>query len=476
MVDRLARSVLLPGFAGTTAPDWLLREVADGLGGVVLFGRNVTDDEQVAALTARLRGERDGVVVGIDEEGGDVTRLDAATGSRVPGPLALGAVGDPALTRRVAGQLAARLAACGVTVNLAPSADLTLHADDPIIGVRSFGSDPRAVAGQVAAFVRGTQGEGVAACAKHFPGHGASTTDSHFALPALPREDAELRAAELVPFAAAVEAGVRAVMPGHLVVPSWGELPATLNPRAITGVLRGELGFTGTVITDALEMAAVAGSLGDVDGLAQAAVAALVAGADALCVGGETADAAVVARLVDAIGEAVKAGTLPEERLAEASARVAALGAAPAPVSEVDPALGLAAARRAVRVRGEARLAAAPVVVDVEVPPTMAAGPVPWGLGSHLAELVPGTAVVRVAGGDEPAVEPGRQVVLVTRDAHRHADVAALVTRLAADREVVHVETGVPGPELGAVATIDTHGGSYVSLRAAAELLAASAD
>jgi beta-N-acetylhexosaminidase len=119
-VAKLAEAVLLPGFAGTTAPDWLRRRIAGGLGGVVLFGRNVVDDEQVAALTAQLRGERDGVVVGIDEEGGDVTRLDVGTGSFVPGPLALGAADDPELTTAVAAALGERLAACGVTLNLAP--------------------------------------------------------------------------------------------------------------------------------------------------------------------------------------------------------------------------------------------------------------------------------------------------------------------------------------------------------------------
>lgn len=178
--------MLLPGFAGTTAPDWLRRRLGEGLGGVVLFGRNVVDDEQVAALTAALRAERDDVVVGIDEEGGDVTRLDVATGSFVPGPLALGAADDPELTTAVAAALGERLAACGVTVNLAPCADLTLAAQDPIIGVRAFGSDPAKASPHVAAYVTGLQKYGVAACAKHFPGHGAATEDSHVALPVLP--------------------------------------------------------------------------------------------------------------------------------------------------------------------------------------------------------------------------------------------------------------------------------------------------
>ena len=478
----LAEAVLLPGFAGTTAPDWVRARVAAGLGGVVLFGRNVVDDEQVAALTAALRAERADVVVGIDEEGGDVTRLDAATGSDVPGPLALGAAGDLRLTAEVGAALGARLAACGVTVNLAPCADLTLTQDDPIIGVRSFGSDPYDAAAHVAAYVRGHQRGGVAACAKHFPGHGAATADSHVALPVLPRTPDELRAAELVPFRAALAAGVRAVMTGHLVVREWGDDPVTLNAAAIDGVLRQELGFTGAVITDALEMGAVAGTLGDADGLTAAAVRALRAGADALCIGGEVADAGVVEGLVDRIVAAVAAGELAEERLAEAAARTRALGTAPegttAPSSARRAELGITAARRAIRATGLPDLHD-PLVLDVEVDPTIAAGYVPWGLGEHVAGLVPNSRTLRVdAAASADALAAARSasgVVVVTRDAHRHPAVRALVAELVRTNQVtVHVETGVPGPDLGATARIDTFGSSRPSLLAAAELVAAS--
>jgi beta-N-acetylhexosaminidase len=474
---RLAEAVLLPGFAGTTAPDWLRRRLGEGLGGVVLFGRNVVDDEQVAALTAALRAERDDVVVGIDEEGGDVTRLDVATGSFVPGPLALGAADDPELTTAVAAALGERLAACGVTVNLAPCADLTLAAQDPIIGVRAFGSDPAKASPHVAAYVTGLQKYGVAACAKHFPGHGAATEDSHVALPVLPRTVEELREIELVPFAAAIGAGVRAIMSGHLVVRAWGDEPATLNRVALTDVLRGELGFTGAVITDALEMGAVSGAYGRHDGLGTAAVRSLAAGADALCIGGAAFDAETLDRISETIVAAVSGGTLPVERLAEAAARTASLGTSPAPASirPVDRTLGLEAARAALRIQGSPRLSGVPLVVDVRTDPTIAAGPMPWGLGPHLAELVPGTRVLN-AGPDDAAVvrsaarEAG-SVVVVTREAHRHPAVLAFLGELS-DVDYIRVETGVPGTDFGAGARIDTFSGSYVSLRAAAEYLA----
>ncbi|RSN21434.1 beta-N-acetylhexosaminidase [Amycolatopsis sp. WAC 01416] len=476
---KLAGSVLVSGFDGTTAPDWLRRKVADGLGGAILFGRNVVDDEQVAALSAQLRAERPDVLIGIDEEGGDVTRLDVATGSFVPGPLALGAADDVELTASVAAALAERLAACGVTINFAPCADLTLAAEDPSIGVRAFGSDPVKTSPHVAAYITGLQKYGVAASAKHFPGHGAATDDSHHALPVLPRTEAELHEIELVPFKAAIAAGVRSVMTGHLVVPAWGELPATLNPKALTDVLRGELGFTGAVITDALDMGAVAGELGKTEGVGRAAVRALIAGADALCLGGVSFEEDELNQIAAVIAAAVEAGELPLERLAEASERVAALGAPPVstPISPVDHRLGLEAARKALRIQGSPKLAGPPLVIDIETEPIIAAGPMPWGLGSHLTELVPGTRALKVTGNEIAtaidAVHGARDLVVVTREAHRHPEVREFLGWLReAGVDYIRVETGVPGPDTGDGPRIDTFSGSYVSLRAAAEYLA----
>ncbi|WP_309111728.1 glycoside hydrolase family 3 N-terminal domain-containing protein [Saccharothrix sp.] len=468
-LHQLAAAVLLPGFHGTTAPDWLLKRVADGLGGVVLFGRNVVDDEQVTALTAALRGVRPDVVIGIDEEGGDVTRLDAGRGSEVPGNHALGAADDLALTREVAASVGARLAACGVSLDLAPSADLVLTLEDPVIGVRSFGSDPAKAGAHVAAFVEGMQAVGVAACAKHFPGHGASSVDSHLAVPVLPRTEEELREVELVPFRAAVQAGVRSIMTGHLVVPAWGDAPATLNPRAVA-VLRDELGFTGAIITDGLDMKAVGGDL------AEGSVRALVAGVDALCLGGEPLDDAGIQWLVDSIVAAVERGELSRERLEEAARRTAALGTPPAAVDGHDPEIGMRAARRAIEVTGSLTLSGAPLVLDLAVEPSIAVGDVPWGLGPYLAELVPGTVTSNARTVDEVAAQAdGRTIVVVTREAHRHPWARDLVLSLVSiGLDLVHVETGVPGPDLGTAARVNTHGGSRVCLRAAAERIAAS--
>ncbi|MGO4749478.1 glycoside hydrolase family 3 N-terminal domain-containing protein, partial [Streptomyces sp. 2MCAF27] len=238
-LTRDALAVLQPGFTGTTAPDWVLRRLGEGLGSVGIFGRNIRTSEQLAALTAQLRAEREDLLVAIDEEGGDVTRLEVRTGSSFPGNLALGAVDDTALTQAVAREMGRRLAACGVNLDWAPSADVNSNPDNPVIGVRAFGADPQLVARHTAAYIRGLQGAGVAACTKHFPGHGDTAVDSHHAMPRIDADLDTLTARELIPFRAAVAAGTKAVMSAHILVPALDSaLPATLSPAALHGLLR----------------------------------------------------------------------------------------------------------------------------------------------------------------------------------------------------------------------------------------------
>ncbi len=474
---RLADAVLLPGFVGHLPPDWVRARVADGLGGVVVFARNVSSADQVASLTALMRAERSDVVVAIDEEGGDVTRLDAATGSAVPGNLALGVADDVGLTRRVAAALGRRLAWVGVTLDFAPVADVNSNPDNPVIGVRSFGADAGLVARHTAAYVAGVQSAGVAACAKHFPGHGDTSVDSHLGVPTVGGDVA----AALSPFRSAIEAGVAAIMTGHLRVPGYGDLPATINPALLGELLRGELGFDGLVVTDGLEMGAIVGTVG----LAEGAVRALVAGVDAICVGGGLADEADATVLRDAIVDAVRSGRLAEERLAEAGSRLARAGRAMGDAGGVDEAgdlerVGLEAARRAVCPSGTVMLAAGapPVVVELDPVPNIAVGRTAWGLGVVLAARVPGTTLHRVGPGDPlPALPANRPLVVVTRDAARIDWVrAALAAVLAARPDAIQVEMGLPdagGP--AARGYLATNGASHASAIAAAELLTTEA-
>ncbi|WP_101788939.1 glycoside hydrolase family 3 protein [Nonomuraea indica] len=485
---RLADAVLLPGFAGLTPPDWIRRRLGHGLAGVVLFSRNIADPAQVARLTAALRAENPAALVATDEESGEVTRLEAATGSSRPGSYALGVVDDVTLTEELARDLGRELAAAGITLNFAPSADVNSNPDNPVIGLRAFGAAPDLVSRHVRAFVRGLQSAGVAACVKHFPGHGGTSVDSHHGVPVVSLAGVE---AALRPFREAIAEGVLTVMTGHLLVPTYDPgLPATLSPKLLTGLLREELGFDGVIVTDAIEMAAVSAAYG----IGGAAARAVAAGADAVCLGGERSDEATAAEVRDAIAAAVAEGVLPEERLADAARRVRELavrtGSSGGTTTRRDAPVGLAAARRAVRVT---RRSAGPVLPVTAAPHVVELAPemnlaidrgTPWGVAAPLAALLPGTTVTRLTAAEAtgPALERlvraghGRPLVIVVRDVHRHPwqDQAARHL-LSARPGAVVVEMGLPErSDLGAV-HIATYGSAEVCGRAAAEVIAGRA-
>ena len=471
-LDRLAAACVLPGFEGPRAPDWVRRWLERGLGGVVLFAWNVESSEQLRALTAALRSERDDVLVAIDEEGGDVTRLEAKTGSSYPGNAALGAVDDVELTEQVAAAMAMDLAAVGVNVNLAPVADVNTNPQNPVIGIRSFGADGELVARHVAAFVRGLQGVGVAACAKHFPGHGDTSEDSHHELPVVEAIEDQ----SLLPFKAAIEAEVQAIMTAHIVVRGLGEAPATMSREILHGLLRSELGYEGLVMTDALEMRAIS----DTVGVEEGAVRAIESGADALCLGHDLFEESVRS-VCDALVEAVRSGRLLESRLADAAGRVgrtAAWASAPrGPGPDVSREVGLVAARLALRVAGNGSLSRPPLVVELEPEPSMAAGRLPQGPGDWFRSEVPEAEVVRLQEDDSVAgalvLADGRQLVIVARDAHRHAwERDAVEQLLARADDAVVVELGLPyWKPSGATTYVTTSGAGRVNVEAAAERL-----
>ena len=430
VLGRLAEAILIPPFPGLSAPRWMLDALGRGLAGVTLFGQNISAPDQVSALTAMLRSAAPGddPVIAIDEEGGDVTRVAYADGSPYPGNAALGAVDDVALTQAVYRAIGADLAALGINFDLAPCADVLGTADSPAVGTRSFGADTGLVSRHTAAAVAGLQGACVAACTKHFPGHGRTGTDSHEAIATIEGGLADLRLVDLPPFEAAIRAGTLAIMPSHLRVPELtGDLPATVSAAAITGLLRGELGFTGVIVSDALEMRATR----DTFGIPGAAVLAVAAGTDLLCLGRDGSEADYLA-VRDALVAAVRDGALDGERLEEAADRVArlrgglartrsaapagdnadpgvgrgigptaspavsamassAVGSAVSPMA--GPAVGLVAARRAVRVSGPHRTLSHPVIIEVEPRENIAAGRFGWGL----APWAPAGSVHRVS-------------------------------------------------------------------------------
>jgi len=479
---RLADAILIPPFPGRSAPRWILEALSRGLAGVTLFGPNIATPEQVSELTTSLRSAAPvpsaDPVIAIDEEGGDVTRVAYADGSPYPGNAALGAVDDVSLTRAVYRAIGLDLAALGINFNLAPCADVLGSADSPAVGTRSFGADTDLVSRHTAAAVAGLQGAGVAACTKHFPGHGRTGTDTHAAIATIEGGLAELRQRDLPPFAAAIHAGTIAIMPSHLRIPELtGDLPATVSAAALGGLLRGELGFTGVIVSDALEMRAVR----DRFGVPGAAVLAVAAGTDLLCLGRDSDEEEYLA-VRSALVDAVRDGTITGTRLEDAADRVARLrgGLArtrslgfPAAGAAADG-VGLAAARRAVRASGPRATLSRPLIIEVEPLENIAAGRFGWGLGPW----VPTDSVRRVNAGDGDAAvilaaATGRSLVAVVRDAHRDANTFSLVRALLAARpDTVLVEMGLPRwqPPDG-TSYLATYGASRASAQAAAELL-----
>ena len=474
-----ALSVLMPGFTGTAPPAWVRRTLAEGLAGVCLFGQNVEGPGQVRALTRALRAERPDVLVASDEEGGSVTRLDAGLGSPWPGAATLGALDDVEATYATALGLGRQAGAAGVDLVLAPVLDVNSEPDNPVIGVRSFGADPDLVARHGVAFVRGLRDAGVTACAKHFPGHGATRTDSHVDLPVLDVDVDTWRARDLPPFAAAVAAGVPSVMTAHVVVRALDANPATTS-APVLGLLRDELGFDGVVVSDALDMRAISDGVGRAAG----AVRALAAGVDLLCVGNPAFpdgydEVAAVEEIVAAIVAAVEAGSLPLARLEEASRRVASLARSVeeggASTREAMLAQGAATAARALTVRGDVRIDG-DVLVLVPRPVTgYAAGHKPSALVAELQRRRPGWRYADVADADQAAAEAraagGRPVAVVVEgtDGRRNADLASAVLAEVPDAVVVH--GGLRREDDPGSRTVHTHGTGAATAVAAADVL-----
>lgn len=325
-LEQKVGQLFMAGFDGTVSTDEFDALVANHhLGNVVYFDRNVDTPAQLARLTGdlrdRMREANAGVppLVAIDQEGGVVSRID--WGTTLPGAMAVGAADDSTLASHAGAAVGAELAALGVSMNLAPVLDVNNNPANPVIGVRAFGETPERVSTHGAATVRGIQSAGVLACGKHFPGHGDTATDSHHALPTIEHDRERLARVELPPFARAAEAGVGAMMIAHLVFPSITEhakRPATLSEHIVDGLLREDLGYDGLVVTDCMEMAAVADGVGTVAG----AVRAIEAGCDLITIS-HSPD--VQRAAIDAVREAVASGRISETRLDRSVERVLAV-------------------------------------------------------------------------------------------------------------------------------------------------------
>ena len=315
-LDDKVRQLVVVGFSGTTAPEAMIRRLRPG--GVIYFAPNVVDLDQVDALSAAAqqvaRKQGEPLLVMADQEGGLVTRMPGTAG--VPGGADF--AGDTRQARRTARTTGRLLRRVGVNVDLAPVADVNTVGSSGVIGARSFSADPAVAARMVRAQVCGYHAAGVAAAAKHYPGHGSTTTDSHLAPATIERDLAAWRRTDLPPFAAATRARVDLVMLGHLAFPALDPSgrPATISPPMIR-LLRREVGFDGVIVTDALNMGGIT-SYGDTGSIA---VRALGSGVDLLLLPPQPA------RAIEAVVDAARDGRLSIERIEDAARRVLTLKA-----------------------------------------------------------------------------------------------------------------------------------------------------
>lgn len=460
-IRRLAFGALMPGVNTAQIERWLVDAIAAGVESVCLFSDAIGTVERTRATAAALHSLNPALLVATDEEGGEVTRLESTTGSSLLSALALGAIDDPAVTAASARIEGRMLAGVGIDWTFAPVADVNVDPRNPVIGVRSFGKDAAAVGAHVAAYVAGVQRAGVLATAKHFPGHGDTHVDSHESLPALDVTLDDLRAREMVPFVAAINAGVASVMTGHLLVSAIDPVnPASLSSAVTSDLLRGELGFDGVVVTDAVEMGAVAGA--DRSNLANAAVQALIAGADVVCLGAADQQVATI-ESVKAIVASVAAGLLSVERLAHAAARRRRVRLLATDAGEValDITLVADAATRSIRTHGLTQLDNRAVdVLRISAAPGYAAGPTAWGVGLHLEAHGFDVAMV----SDIPT-DVGRTLVVETRDVWKSTVLLESLQRtLRARPDAVVVDFGWPiDPLPGTAAWVTTHGSGLLS-------------
>jgi beta-N-acetylhexosaminidase len=310
--------LLIAGFGGHQVPVELASLAREfSLGGVILFARNVAEPEQVAELcyeSARLVPDLP-LWVSVDQEGGRVARLKAPF-TEWPPMATLGRSGDIRLAERFARALATELKAAGITLDYAPVLDVLTNAKNPVIGDRALAEKAEDVGRLGAAIIRTLQAEGVAACGKHFPGHGDTSVDSHLELPLVEHPPDRLRAVEFVPFRAAVRADVATIMTAHIFAPALDEQrPATLSRHVVTDLLRHELGFEGVILSDDLEMKAIANNYA----VPEAAVLAIEAGCDGVLIC--SADYDTQAQTLEALIYAVESERLPYSRVEDALKR-----------------------------------------------------------------------------------------------------------------------------------------------------------
>ncbi len=444
--EELAAATVVTGFHATDAATFHDEVGATPFGGYVFFARNLTSVEQGRALTDAMRARANRLlppVIAIDQEGGRVVRLRDGV-ECLPSAMAMSATGDTTLIAQAGEQCAFDLRRMGMNVNFAPVLDLALAPQSTVIGTRSFGRDPARVIATAGAFTRGLHRGGIVATPKHFPGHGGTSVDSHLALPVIDGSLQRLATRDLAPFRAILPQ-CRAVMSAHIVIEALhDERPVTLNGPFLNEWLRTNCAFSGVLFSDALEMQAIAGTLGIVEG----AICALAAGVDALILSGGPDESR---RIIRAIASAIASGRIPLERMMQAVERMRSLRtqfAAPLAVDARPPYAGIAktiAARSITTLRGNPvapfhRIVAFSGEVEhgaVDLEPSAK------GFESHIITLPLQPSFAEVDAVMQSLGE--ERIVVFMRRAHLYPEQHAAIVRILAERpETLLVSTLEP--------------------------------
>ena len=326
-LEQAAGQQLLLSFIGKQEPSTEILEIIrrQHLGGIVLFRhKNMGSLAELRGLTAALQkaAAKTGqpqLLIAADQEGGQLMAI--GLGTPFPGNMALGAARSEKLAYRVGEALGREVAAVGVNVDFAPVCDVNNNPNNPVVGTRSFGEDPDIVGQLSAALIKGMQSSGVAATAKHFPGHGDVSSDSHHGAPVVPHKAQRISRIELPPFRAAIKAGVRLMMTAHIVMPALNggtDLPATVSPELLRGLLRHKLGFGGVIVGDAMDMHAMEQGPGYVT----EAIAAIAAGLDLLLL---NHDLSKIEAAFANIVHAARRGLLSQDEIHASARRIIAL-------------------------------------------------------------------------------------------------------------------------------------------------------
>ena len=462
-IDRLILSTFSPGFGGAVVPEWIKPWLENGLGSVTLFASNTPNFETASNLISEIRSYNPDVLIAIDEEGGDVTRLFVREGSRYPTPALLGQCDDEDLTFRSYSSMGAILKSLGVDITYAPVADVVAYENNPIVGVRSFGMSSDVVNRHVLRAVQGLQSSGVSACVKHFPGHGAVLEDSHHDLPRIKLSKNDYERVHIEPFKNAIASGVSAVMIGHLIAECLDpNLPASLSSKILRDYLRSELGFKGLIVTDVLDM----GAIGGPSKIHESALNALTAGADLLCFSGMGDQSQFVVNSFDWIQSALNRGEISEDSFIESSQRIGEIRVKNLKSIKVEQNIDYKELISGFEVLGDVELSSSAInLVEIGTKPTIAAGDVSWGIHRELRS-VGITCEIHASDAENLA---SKKLVVAFRDAYRDGPLLATLNRLNQRfPDAIFIDMGWPTREFEPKNLIRAHGSSAIVSQAVA--------